>query len=141
VVRLLDARPAALDGAALRTWARMLTAGRGEYVSRTYRHPFALVAWHDAPVGVDIERCGRLDDAVAAVVRTPAERAAGTADLASLWSSKEALAKALGNPLELDPARLGSPVAWPDGHCGPWRALSWPAPAGHVAWVVWRVAR
>ncbi|HWE10427.1 MAG TPA: hypothetical protein VG325_13820 [Solirubrobacteraceae bacterium] len=55
-----------------------------------------------------------------------------------MWSSKEALAKALGDALRYDPRRLEAPVAWVNGACGPWRARPVPAPPGHVARVCWR---
>lgn len=137
-VRLLDARRAGLDREGLRAWARAqrLPAGAA-CVARSYRHPFALVAWHDAAVGVDIERVEAHDAAFEAVVCTPAERGAGL-ELSSLWCAKEALAKALGDALRYEPARLESPSRWPDGASGPWRARACAAPAGHVAWVVWR---
>jgi hypothetical protein len=58
--------------------------------------------------------------------------------LTSLWASKEALAKALGDAMLYEPSRLGSPQHWPRGQAGPWRAAELAAPAGHVAWLCWR---
>ncbi len=144
-VRLLDARGADLDEAGLREWARTLGDAQGApYVTRSYRHPYALVAWHGARVGVDIERIEPFDAAFAASICTPAERLdwAGREDrdarLASLWSGKEALAKALGDALSYDPRRLEAPLLWPAGRTGPWRSARLAMPAGHVAWLCWQ---
>jgi phosphopantetheinyl transferase len=60
--------------------------------------------------------------------------------VSSLWSSKEALAKALGDPLHYDPRRLESPMSWPGGRAGPWRAARLATPDGHTAWLCWRPA-
>lgn len=146
-VRLLDARSEGFDEEQLRAWARRQTeAARAAHVSRSYRHPYALVAWHDQPLGVDIERIEPCDEAFADYICTPEERAAlaGPDDLdvrlTTLWSSKEALSKALGDALRYEPSRLGSPLAWPGGRSGPWRAAELAAPAGHVAWLCWRTA-
>jgi hypothetical protein len=148
LVRLLDARTAGLDDAGLRRWARAVGAQLAPLlVTRSYRHPFALVAAHHAAVGVDLERVEPVDAAFATSIATPEERAALEAgeagdDLASwaiaLWSGKEALAKALGDALAYDPRRLGAPARWPGLRCGPWRAAALPVPAGHTGWVCWR---
>jgi phosphopantetheinyl transferase len=144
-VRLLDARQGGLDEPGLREWARSLCpAGPGWASSRSYRYPFALVAWHRAQVGVDLERIERVGPEFLDSIRTPAERAAAPAapDLdayaITLWSSKEALAKALGDAVAYDPRRLESPLHWPDGRSGAWRATQLAAPDRHVAWVCWR---
>jgi hypothetical protein len=145
-VVLLDARRRGLqDAAALRGWARATAPPGARHVSRSYSFPYALVAWHDGPVGIDIERVVPCDTAFSDAIRTPAERAAtGSGDdagdrvVTSLWCSKEALAKALGDARRYDPRRLEGPPAWPGGRAGPWRALALHAPAGHVAWVCWR---
>ena len=131
--------------AALRTRARYLSGGAGSpHCSRSYRAPLALLAFHDAPVGVDVERVSRCDDAFAESIQTPAERSAALPPardrfLSSLWSSKEALSKALGDPLAYDPRRLEGPGAWPAGRSGPWRAASLELGGDYVAWVCWRV--
>jgi phosphopantetheinyl transferase (holo-ACP synthase) len=176
-VRLLDARSDGLDEPSLRGAARAIAdmvdavadAEHAPCVSRSYRYPHALVAWHDAPVGVDIERIERFDPEFLESISTPSERArspaprdlaalarspaardpAGHADsanprdpasyTASLWASKEALAKALGDPVAYDPRRLESPMFWPAGRSGPWRAAPLPVPDGHNAWLCWRV--
>ena len=144
-VRLLDARVDGLDEPGLTARARALSDAAGaRFLSRSYRHPYALVAWHDQPVGVDIERIERCDTAFAETICTATERAAvwphEHADryLSALWSSKEALAKALGNPLAYDPRHLESPSAWPRGRSGPWRATALTTVPGHVAWLCWR---
>jgi phosphopantetheinyl transferase len=103
------------------------------------------VARHHERVGVDIERVASHDRAFLASISTPQERAAAVeqADLdayaSALWSSKEALAKALGDALRYDPRRLPSPIDWPDGRTGCWRTARLPAPAQHTAWLCWRV--
>ena len=161
-VRLLDARLAGLPVDVLRTWARSQRTPDSEtFVTRSYCYPYALVAWHTLPVGIDIERVEWRSTSFADSISTPSERArshpassyVGTFErrasdegsprdrdryATSLWSSKEALAKALGDPLHYDPRRLESPIAWPEGRCGPWRASELPAPAGHVAWICWQ---
>jgi 4'-phosphopantetheinyl transferase superfamily len=163
-VRLIDARANGLpDEAALRAHARQRSAETGApFTSRSYSFPFALLAWHTAPVGCDIERIVPCDDAFANSIRTPTERAMAaeedtsddTADddddgterdsadrdrrITSLWSSKEALSKALGNALDYDPRRLEGPGAWPDGRSGPWRAATLDLADDRVAWVCWR---
>jgi hypothetical protein len=148
-VRLIDARTIGpCDEAALREHARKLSADTGAaYVSRSYSFPLALVAWHTAPVGCDIERVAPCEAAFADSIRTPAERAAtavpGEDDhddrqITSLWSSKEALSKALGDALDYDPRRLEGPGAWPEGRSGPWRAATLDLADDHVAWLCWR---
>ncbi len=99
-----------------------------------------MVAWHDQPVGVDIERVQSCRPEFAASISTPAELARGIAgdeETISLWCGKEALAKALGDALSYDPRRLLSPVSWLDGRAGPWRAARREAPDGHVVWLCW----
>jgi len=144
-VRLLDARSADLDADGLRAWARQLTAESGAaHVARSYRFPFALVAWHGDAVGVDIERVETCGEAFADLICTASERARlpgiAHADgyLTSLWCSKEALTKALGDALSYDPRRLDSPMFWPDARSGPWRAIRLAPVAGHVGWLCWR---
>ena len=111
-------------------------------VSRSYCFPYALVAWHGDRVGVDIERIAACDERFARSICTPAEAesAPGRSDqeIVSLWSGKEALAKALGDALRYDPRRLDSPVGWAGGASGPWRARPVPVPGGYCAWVCWR---
>jgi hypothetical protein len=146
-VVLLDARAAGLDEAGLRAQARALAAERpASHVARSYRHPHALVAWHSEPVGVDIERIETCDTAFAQLICTPLERAGATATddrdvyLSSLWCSKEALAKALGDALQYDPSRLDSPMRWPNLRSGRWNATPLQTVPGHVAWLCWRRA-
>jgi hypothetical protein len=133
-----------LDGPDLRgrAWAAAAAAG-APFASRSYRAPYALVAWHDARVGVDIERVQEFTPDFDKLICAPEERtaAAEAADrdrfLADLWSGKEALAKALGDALSHDPARLPSPLMWRAGAAGRWRARRVPVPDGHVGWLVW----
>jgi hypothetical protein len=148
LLRLLDARVAGVaDEAALRELARAASAHTGApFASRSYCFPFALVAAHSAAVGVDIERVEPCDAAFADSIRTPAELSvAGPARedhdryFTSLWSSKEALSKALGDALAYDPRRLEGPGTWPDGCSGPWRATVLDVPEGYVGWLCWRV--
>jgi len=145
-VRLLEAREPGLDERGLRRWARAQTFAGARCVSRSYRHPYGLVAWHDQPVGIDIERIEQFDPALLESICTPSERSLPVDELdparyaTSVWCSKEALSKALGDALRYDPRRLGSPLFWPGGRSGPWRARSLPAPPGHTAWLCWRAA-
>ncbi len=142
-VALIDATLEGLDEAALRTRARELgTAVGAGVVSRSYCHPYALVGCYTEPIGVDVERVVTCPPQFAGSISTPAEEAAArwTTDeeIVSLWSSKEALSKALGDALNYDPRRLDSPAGWPDGICGPWRAATLPLPDGYCGWVCWR---
>ncbi len=130
----------------LRAWARALWPPWPDAeVSRSYSFPFALVGWHSQRIGVDIERVVACDDAFRRSICTVDELAEGPArddeEIVSLWSSKEALAKALGDALRYDPRRLASPRAWPGGEAGPWRARRLAAPTGYCAWVCWRHPR
>jgi hypothetical protein len=144
VVLLLDAKPADLDNRQLRGWARKQAAPpRASHTSRSYRYPYALVAWHTEPVGVDIDEVQRFHREFLDAICTPDERSLPVPDdaeeyVASLYCSKEALSKARGNPMRYDPSKLGSPMFWPDGRSGPWRATELALPSGHVGWVCWR---
>jgi 4'-phosphopantetheinyl transferase superfamily len=141
-VRLLDGDLARLGEEELRLEARTLSEACGApHSSRSYSHPYALVAWHDGPVGVDIERVERCEAPFADLICTPAERAELDGWLASLWCGKEALTKALGDPLRYEPGRIDSPARWPAGRSGPWRAERLTAPPGHVAWLCWRASQ
>ena len=137
--------PAAVQERALREWLRRFDAeATATHSSRSYRLPLALLAWHGAPVGVDIERVECMDAAFASSIQTPREREQEPprerdAYFSSLWSSKEALSKALGDPVAYDPRRLEGPGSWPHGRSGPWRAAQLEVGAAHVAWVCWRV--
>jgi hypothetical protein len=144
VVALVDVSAQGLDEAALKARARALgRAMGGGTVSRSYCHPYALIGWHTGPVGVDIERVVACDEQFARSIRTVEEEVlappqGSDREIVSLWSSKEALAKALGDALDYDPRRLGSPAGWVDGAAGPWRAVTLAAPDGYCAWVAWR---
>jgi hypothetical protein len=132
---------------ALRAYLRALSERTGTpCCSRSYSPPLALLALHDAAVGVDIERVQPCEESFAASIQTPVERAAGAPrrdpdrHFTALWSSKEALSKALGDPLAYDPRRLEGPGAWPQGRSGPWRVAALDVGADHVAWTCWRAA-
>lgn len=145
-IRLLEAGDAGLPEAELRSWARKLApAAAAPYSSRSYRYPYALVAWHDQPVGVDIERIEPVDAEFACSICTYSEsqRFPVVDDrlVASLWCGKEALSKALGDPLIYDPRRLEAPLLWLDGKAGPWQAAELSVIEGHVAWLCWRSAQ
>jgi phosphopantetheinyl transferase len=117
----------------LRAHARALHAD-----SRSYCPPYALLAWHDGPVGVDIERVVECDARFAASIVTPDEAVPRRdEDIVSLWSSKEALAKALGDALDYDPQRLEGPGGWRNGVNGAWRASALSLPDGYCGWVCW----
>ncbi len=146
---LLDAVAAGVsDSEGLRALARSLCEHDGAtHCSRSYHFPFALIACHDEAVGVDIERVEHCDQTFADSILTPSERIASEctergfhADITSLWSSKEALSKALGDALQYDPRRLEGPGCWRDGRSGPWRASTLDVGAGYVAWVCWRAS-
>ena len=127
----------------LRARARALSeTGAQGHVSRSYCHPYAVLATHRAPTGVDIERLGADDPALLESIATPQElrhdACAAAGGVTSLWSSKEALAKALGDARDYDPRRLDSPALWVDGRSGPWCARRHELVAGYVTWVVWR---
>jgi 4'-phosphopantetheinyl transferase superfamily protein len=143
LVALVCAGAGARDDTDLRAHVRTLPAPHPAFaMSRSYCFPYALVGWHSEPIGVDIERIVTCDEKFGRSICTPQELAEapwGSAEeIVSLWSSKEALAKALGDALRYDPRRLQSPRAWPDGASGPWRARMLPAPFGYCAWVCWR---
>ncbi|MHB8492115.1 MAG: 4'-phosphopantetheinyl transferase family protein [Solirubrobacteraceae bacterium] len=142
---LLDGTAAEANEEQLRAAARAMSAQSGaRYSSRSYACPLALVAAHDRPVGVDLERIGPCDERFADSISTPEERALWAVEddrdrlVTSLWSSKEALSKALGDALDYDPRRLGSPMLWPAGRSGSWRACPLDLDAEHVAWLCWR---
>jgi 4'-phosphopantetheinyl transferase superfamily len=144
-IRLLDGTAAGLDERRLRAWAREQTAAASApFASRSYRHPYAIVAWHTEPVGIDIERIEKFKPEFLDAICTPEERSLPVPEAdaeryaTALWTSKEALSKALGDPLRYEPARLGSPMFWPEGRSGPWRAAELRVPAGHNGWLCWR---
>jgi 4'-phosphopantetheinyl transferase superfamily len=146
-VHLIDARNEKLDQVGLKARARRACeTSQAPFTSRSYRFPLALVACHYARVGVDVERVESCDKDFADSIRTPTELAGGSPAVdsdrffTSLWSSKEALSKALGDALDYDPRRLEGPGAWPDGRAGPWRARALEVSADHVAWLCWHTA-
>jgi hypothetical protein len=122
---------------------RSTRVGPQRRVSRSYAFPYGLLAHHDTAVGVDVERVAPCDVVFAASICTPDElatiRVRDAAGVTSLWSSKEALAKALGDARLYDPRRLASPAGWRQGASGPWRARALTIAPGYRAWVCWRV--
>lgn len=124
-------------GDAIRDDARGRCDGRWPTWSRSYAVGVAVVAGWVARVGVDVEwveadgehKWPRKDIA-AGVLLTASETSAfddaearGCAPtLTDVWSSKEALAKALGSPIDYDPARLDAPALWPGESLGRWRS-------------------
>jgi 4'-phosphopantetheinyl transferase superfamily len=121
------------------------TIGARSVVMRGERLP-TRTRWHGAPVGIDTERVEILDRRFAASVCTPTARLDRVAlhdpqaDVSPLWSSKEARAKALGEPVSYDPRWPGAPMFWPEGRAGCWQSASLPVANGHVAWLCWRLA-
>lgn len=140
-VAVLHARAAQASEALSSTIAQDRTA----FSSRSYRYPYGLVAVHDATVGVDIERVDPYDEEFAHSICTPDEwnsprwRPRTAEDLADVWSSKEAMAKGLGNAVDYDPRRLVTPHLTPDGRTNKWQAARVSVPSGFVAWVAWRI--
>lgn len=146
-VLLLEAGDDHADEASLRAHARTLApVGGAPYISRSYRHPYAIVAWHQQPLGVDMERITSCDVAFASSICTPAEALMLSsvedrdAYFTSMWCSKEAIAKGLGDALRYDPRRIGAPMLWPEGRAGSWRSAQLGGPPGHVVWLCWRAA-
>jgi phosphopantetheinyl transferase (holo-ACP synthase) len=152
-VSLLDAVALELDETGLRQEARLAARSvPGRTTSRSYRYPWALVANWAGPVGVDIERVDpSLDERFALSIASYRERDAlvqdppTPADVASLWSVKEAIAKALGSPVQRDPRTIEAPALWRPavsmgviqtlGHG--WSAGAVSVPEGYVGWVAW----
>ena len=143
-VLTLDARAHGLDPHGLRAWARSTTRRSGaRFTSRSYRYPHALVAIHTGRVGVDLERIQTCDTAFADLICTPTERRdpACVTDpdhyLTSLWCSKEALAKALGDARRYEPSRIDSPLTWSQDTASPWQTTELTVAPGFVAWLCW----
>ncbi len=147
-----DNSGADIDMGTLRSHTRIISesvgatgSGAGAHcISRSYRHPFALIATHTDVLGVDIERVDPFDKDFAESICTPSEwssdatRPRGAVELADVWSTKEALAKALGNALDYDPRRLVSLALAPNSRASTWQAARVSVPSGYVGWVIWR---
>lgn len=143
------------DRSRLRARAREICDDSWSHWSRSYsRNGALIVGWHHR-VGVDFEYLDQLRDPTWSVnhdifrssIMTADERERwpvnsdgdDTALATSVWCSKEALAKALGTPLKMDPARLSGPSSWSDAPHGVWRATSLGGATfdrDAVAWVV-----
>lgn len=145
---LLDARLLGLSEPELKIRAREFSGSSSTpFSSRSYCYPFALVAFHDAAVGVDVEQVAHCSAEFADLICAPDERSQAdeAADwdryLTSLWSSKEALAKGLGDALQYEPARLFTPKGWRGRSIDGWRAEELFIETDVVAWVCWRHSR
>ncbi len=120
------------------------SGSRERHTSRSYRFPFALFAVHCDSVGIDIEHVDPYDPVFAESVCTPTEwsnsqtRPETSLEVADVWSSKEALAKALGDAVKYDPRRLLSLALTPDGAAGAWHTARIDVPFGYTGWVVWK---
>ena len=142
-VELLRAgRETTLEELRVAARARSEAAGDGRRVSRAYGFPYALLAHHGAAVGIAIERVAPRDVVFAASICTPDEleraRVLDWSRMTSLWTSKAAFAKALGDARLYDPRRLDGPAGWARGVSGPWRAEALAVAPDHRAWVCWR---
>ena len=122
---------------------RFSSASSRPYSSRSYSVPLTLVALHERPVGVDVERISTLDHDEITSILTPRERKWLTSstpeEITSIWSGKEALAKALGDAVAYDPRRLDAPCTWERGEAGRFRARRLDVGQGFVAWACWQV--
>lgn len=91
------------------------------------------------PVGVDVEDVARVGAGLDGVALAPGERAVGDVERARTWTRKEALLKATGTGLDVDPRDVvvsapGAParlLAWAAAP-GPLALYDVPAPAGHA---------
>lgn len=80
-----------------------------------------LVALGPVPVGVDLARVADVTPDAAGAILAPGERASGAKELAIMWARKEAVLKATGDGLAIDPTRVR--VSPPDA---PPTLLAWP---------------
>ena len=148
------------EPARLRERARESCDDRWPHWSRSYCGPLALVAGWRHRVGVDVEFLAGSgesswstdDEDFRSAIMTPEERKHlltlddkdPAASAVSLWCSKEALAKALGTPRQMDPARLTGPALWNGSRRGAWRATFLDSPvleSDAIAWVVYESFR
>lgn len=82
---------------------------RGVHVSIAHAGEVVMVAVADRPVGIDVEPMARSVGDLGPVVLAPAERARRSADdvdLLRTWVRKEAILKATGDGLLVEPSRL-----------------------------------
>ena len=115
-----------------RPWLRGWDGARPAGVSLSRTPGTTVVAmWPDGRVGVDVERVDRFTDpGIADVLLHPDERAGPAAGLATTWVRKEALLKASGTGLSVDPRAVrlaadGTPLV-----------VQWPAGVPRPGWVV-----
>ena len=140
----------------LRERAQEQCDGRFGFWSRSYSGRVALIAGSNQRVGVDVEltdlaredswsltnewfRSSMLTSEER--VRIASDSTPGTTlSATSVWSSKEAVAKALGTPRQFDPTRLTGAAVWKDARRGRWRAAYLdltPLGLDAVAWMVY----
>lgn len=140
--------PAAGQAGTVRICPRCASTSHGRPVLRNYDGPgrpsvsvartpgVTVVALAGCTsVGVDVERTDRLVAAeVQAVLLHPAELATTPAEVAAAWVRKEALLKACGEGLLVDPASVRL-----DDSTGAPAVVDWPAPYPRPHWVsdVW----
>ncbi|NNN04209.1 MAG: 4'-phosphopantetheinyl transferase superfamily protein [Acidimicrobiaceae bacterium] len=124
--------------------------GRG-HQSRSYADPLSVAAWWTSAVGVDVVRPVNDDHfsleqrSFRDVMLSPLDLEAltRTPDISAwdIWSSKEAAAKAMGNPLSYIPHQHFSPALWPNGEFGKWRVSRIDnLPDDYLGWVVFELS-
>lgn len=125
-------------------WAERVDHGPVPWLSMSRTADLVVVALAGAPVGVDVERAGSADDALAGVALADGEQpAAGPDGVLRTWVRKEAVLKAAGTGLSVDPRALRvsaasgdplvtatGPAAAPDG--ARWWLTDLDLGAGHV---------
>jgi 4'-phosphopantetheinyl transferase len=126
-------------------WAERADDGPVPRLSMSRTADLVVVALAAVPVGIDVERAGSADDALAGVALADGEQpAAGPDGVLRTWVRKEAVLKAVGTGLSVDPRALRvsdasgdplvtatGPAAAPDG--ARWWLTDLDLGAGHVA--------
>lgn len=96
-------------------WAERADDGPVPHLSMSRTSDLVVVALADGPVGIDVERVGAADDRLADSALADDERpAAGPHGVLRTWVRKEAVLKAAGTGLSVDPRTLR--VSDADGH-------------------------
>jgi 4'-phosphopantetheinyl transferase len=126
-------------------WAERADHGPVPHVSMSRTADLVVVALAGLLVGVDVERAGSADDALAGVALADGEQpAAGPDGVLRTWVRKEAVLKAAGTGLSVDPRTLrvsdasGDPLVAATGPAAPpdgarWWLTDLDLGAGHVA--------
>jgi 4'-phosphopantetheinyl transferase len=126
-------------------WAERADDGPVPRLSMSRTADLVVVALAEVPVGVDVERGGGADDALAGVALAAGEPpAAGPGGVLRTWVRKEAVLKAAGTGLGVDPRALrvsdasGRPLVTTTGPAAPpdgtrWWLTDLDLGAGHVA--------